>query len=215
MRAAVRFAWRGAFVIAFGATAALAVTLNRPAPAPAAMTTATRQQPQPPGCAAAALAVSLASGTGGLTGYPVDFTNTSGRACTLSGYPSVAAYDARADGYLQIGNAADADPSVAAHRVLLRPGAIAHSDVDVSSIAPGAACRPVTVTGLRVVAPGASRPQYLRVKLTACSADGPRARVCLHVRAVQPGPGRVATSARQRHAQGAHTGRARAEAAPI
>jgi hypothetical protein len=38
MRTTVRLAWRGATVFAFGATAALAVTLSRPVPVPAALT---------------------------------------------------------------------------------------------------------------------------------------------------------------------------------
>jgi hypothetical protein len=125
----------------------------------------------------------------GVLAYTVDFTNTSGSACTLHGYPTVTAYDARPDGYRQVGNSAAADSSVPPGRVLLRPRATAHSSVDVSAVAPGVACRPVTVTGLRVIPPGASRPQYLRVQLTTCSATGPRTRACLHVRPVQPGTG--------------------------
>jgi Protein of unknown function (DUF4232) len=186
VRAVVRLASRGAAVAAFGATAALAVALNRPAPAPAALTTDTRAHSVPV-CTATVLAVSLADGV-----RVVDFTNTSGSACILSGYPTVTAYDARPDGYRQVGTAAAVDSSVVVGRVLLRPGATAHSYLDVSSVAPGVACRPVTVTGLRVVPPGASRPQYLRVQLTTCSAIGPGARASLHVRPVQPGPGIVA-----------------------
>jgi Protein of unknown function (DUF4232) len=218
VRAVVRLASGGAAVAAFAATAALAVVLNRPATAPAALTTATRPPPVPV-CTATVLAVSLADGTGasggtgvsgstgpsksagfsagfsrgtavsGVSAYTVDFTNTSGSACTLRGYPSVTAYDARPDGYRQVGNTADADSSVVVGRVLLRPRATAYSSVDVSPVVPGVACRPVTVTGLRVIPPGASRPQYLRVQLTTCSATGPRARASLHVRPVQPGTG--------------------------
>jgi hypothetical protein len=45
MRTAVRLAWRGAAMVAFGATAALAITLGRPGTAPAALTTTVHQQP--------------------------------------------------------------------------------------------------------------------------------------------------------------------------
>ena len=197
---------------AFGATAALAIALNRPSPAPAALTTDARSHAVHV-CTAGVLAVSLAASTAvsgsiglskgagisagfsggarisGVSAYPVDFTNTSGSACTLIGYPTVAAYDTSPDGYRQVGNTAAADSSVTAGRVLLRPGGTAHSDVDISSVAPGVACRPATVTGLRVVPPGASRPQYLRVQLTTCSATGPQSRASLHVRPVQPGTG--------------------------
>lgn len=174
-------------MFAFGATAALAVTLNRPVPAPAVLTTAARQQSAPT-CAPAELAVSLARGAGASgSRYPVDFTNTSGSACILSGYPQVAAYVLGRHGYVQVGNAALREAADRASRVLLRPGGTAHSDVDISAVAPGGACRLVAAAGLRVIPPGAARPQYLRTRLTACSAVGPNARNYLHVRAIQPG----------------------------
>jgi Domain of unknown function (DUF4232) len=180
MRPAVRYAWRGAAMVAFGATAALAVALNRPAAVPAAMTTSTRPVPR---CAAAWLAVSLAHNAEG-SWYPVDFTNTSPGSCTLSGYPVVAAYDARGRGYRQVGFPADEDVGTA-RQVLLRPGATAHAYVDVRTSVPVRACQPVTVTGLRIVPPGGSRPWYLRAPLTACSATGPGALPGLRVQPVQ------------------------------
>ncbi|HEY6788483.1 MAG TPA: DUF4232 domain-containing protein, partial [Trebonia sp.] len=126
MRTAVGLAWRGAAMFAFGATAALAVTLNRPVVPSAALTPAARQQPTPT-CATARLAVSLARAAGALgSGYHVDFTNTSGRACTLSGYPQVAAYAVGRAGYAQVGNAALREAVGGASRVLLRPGGTAH-----------------------------------------------------------------------------------------
>ena len=190
MRAAVGLAWRGAAMVAFGATAALAVTLNRPVPAPAALTVAARPQPAP-ACAPAGLTVSLAK-SAETSGYPVDFTNTSDSPCTLSGYPQIAAYAVGRSGYTQVGNAALRAAGGTARRVLLRPGGTAHSDVDVSGVPVGVACRPVMAAGLRVVLPGASTPQYLRGRLTACSATGPDARVYLRVRAIQPGTGTAA-----------------------
>jgi len=186
MRTAVGLAWRGAAMVAFGATAALAVTLNRPVPAPAALTAAAQQSA--PACAPAGLTVSLAK-SAEASGYPVDFTNTSDSPCTLSGYPQIAAYAVGRSGYTQVGNAALRETAGAAGRVLLRPGGTAHSDVDVFAVPLGVACRPVMAAGLRVVLPGASTPQYLRTRLTACSATGPEARVYLRVRAIQPGAG--------------------------
>jgi hypothetical protein len=201
MRAAVGLAWRGAAMVAFGATAALAVTLNRPVAPPAALTAAARPQPAPT-CATAGLTVSLAKAAGAFgSRYHVDLTNTSGSACTLSGYPQVAAYTVGRSGYAQVGNAALREAVGGASRVLLRPGGTAHWDVNITSVAPDVACRPVTAAGLRVVPPGASRPRYLRAQLTACSATGPRARDYLRVRAIQPGTGSTADlrTARVRH----------------
>jgi len=183
MRPAVRYAWRGAAMVAFGATAALAVTLSRPAAVPAALTTSAQPVPR---CAAGRLAVSLAHDAAG-SWYPVDFKNISHDACTLTGYPDVAAYQARGSGYRQVGFPAGQDVRGTARRVLLRPGATAHADVDIRAVAPGEACRPVTVTGLRVLPPGVSRPWYLRARLTACSATGPRALPGLGVQPVEPG----------------------------
>jgi hypothetical protein len=171
-------------MVAFGATAALAVALNRPAAVPAALTST----PPVPRCAASWLAVSLAHDAGG-SGYPVDFTNTSRGTCALTGFPDVAAYGAGGPGYWEIGVPAREEATGKPRRVLLRPGATAHADVDVSATIPGAACRPVTVTGLRVIPPGGSQPWYLRARLTACSATGPRALGGLRVQAIEPGPG--------------------------
>jgi hypothetical protein len=195
-------------MFAFGATAALAVTLNRPVPAPAALTVAARPRPAPT-CASAGLAVSLARAAGAFgSRYHVDFTNTSGSACTLSGYPQVAAYAVGRSGYAQVGNEALREAPGGASRVLLHPGGTAHWDVDVSAVAPDVACRPVTAAGLRVVPPGASRPRYLRARLAACSATGPDTRVYLRVRAIQPGTGSAADpAARGRHGRGARPAR--------
>ena len=171
MRAAVRLAWRGTAVLAFGATAALAVTLNRPASAPAAITTASHAARLTPKCAVARLAVSLAPAQETLPAgarYPVVFTNTSAAPCTLTGFPQVTVYDARGAEYAQVGTA--------------------HSDVDLSSAGlPQKECKQVTATGLRIVAPGETMPRYLRHKMTACSARGPKAPAYLRVRAVQAG----------------------------
>ena len=194
MRAAVRLAWQGTAVLAFGATAALAVTLNRPALAPAVITTATHAARLTPKCTVARLAISLAPAPETLpagTRYPVEFTNTSAAPCTLTGFPRVAAYGARGVAYAQVGNAAVQVESATEHRIVLRPGATAHSDVDLSTAGlPQKACKKVTATGLRVVAPGETTPRYLRHKMTACSARGPKAPAYLRVRAVQAGESR-------------------------
>jgi hypothetical protein len=180
-------------VLAFGVTAALAVTLNRPAPAPAAITTVSHALPTPK-CTVARLAISLAPAMETLragTRYPVEFTNTSAAPCTLSGFPQVAVYDDRGTAYAQVGNAAVEVESAAARRVVLRPGATAHSDVELSTAGlPQKACKKVTAAGLRVVAPGGTTPRYLRHTVTACSAHGPKAPAYLHVRAVQAGQSR-------------------------
>lgn len=185
MRAAARLGWRAAAVVAFGVTAALAVTLTRGAPTHAALTSAGNHGTAPR-CAASGLRISLtpAGGAGrGEVGYALDFTNVSRVKCELRGYPAVSAY--RGSG-VQVGNAA-ADATATAHRVVLAPGTTARAAVTVSvASASGRGCRPVVATGLRVTPPGASAARYIRHSLLACSAAGPRAPVFLRVRAVEP-----------------------------
>jgi hypothetical protein len=194
MRAAARLGWRVAAVVAFGATAALAVTLTRGAPMHAALISA-RNHDAAPRCAASGLRISLgavpAAATGvrrGPTSYALDFTNVSDAKCELRGYPAVTAYLASG---AQVGNAAAADTTAPAHRVVLAPGETARAAVVASAAgsAPASAgCRPVIATGLRVTPPGESAARFIRHSLLACSAAGPRAPVFLRVSAVQPYP---------------------------
>ena len=195
MRAAARLGWRVAAVVAFGATAALAVTLTRGAPMHTALISA-RSHGAAPRCVASGLRISLgavpAKATGvrqGLTSYALDFTNVSDAKCELRGYPAVAAYLASG---VQVGNAAAADTTATAHRVVLAPGETARAAVIASAAGSASAsaggCRPVLATGLRVAPPGESAARFIRHSLIACSAAGPWAPVFLRVRAVQPYP---------------------------
>jgi len=201
MRASGRL-WRGVAAIAFAATAVVAVTVSRGGPAHVALTSARH----PAGahgahgasgaaqCAASRLRISLGTGSGpgtsaaagqgrsaGASVSTLEFTNVSGTACALSGYPAVAAYGA---GGAQIGNAAGRDTSVAARRVVLAPGATAHAAV-VASVSADR-CRPVVATGLRVGPPGQSAARYIPHAMPACAVAGPQAPVFLRVWAVQP-----------------------------
>jgi hypothetical protein len=203
MRASVRVAWRVAAAVAFAGTAAVAVTLTRGAPLHVSLISSRKASPVSTHaagslqqCAPSRLDISIA----GLDApardlvashsdiyqatFPVEFTNISGAACTLSGYPQVSAYSA---GGAQVGNAAVLDTSVGARRIVLDPGATAHAAV-VETV-PSGRCRPVDATGLRVVPPGESVARYVQHAITACSAAGQKAPVFLHVRPLQPGAG--------------------------
>ena len=206
MRASGRL-WRGVAAIAFAATAVVAVTVSRGGPAHVALTSA-RNPSEAQGatqCTASRLRISLGAGSGpgarasagrgrsagaSVSVSTLEFTNVSGTACALSGYPEVAAYGA---GGAQLGNAAGRDTSVAARRIVLAPGATAHAAV-VASVS-ASSCRAVVATGLRVVPPGQSAARYIRHAMSACGLAGPRAPVFLHVRAVQPGSGGAARDA--------------------
>lgn len=203
MRASARLAWRVAAVAAFAGTAALAITLTRGTSLHVALISARGSSPArrhavaaPRLCAPSRLDISIASRAASVQRavashghvytavFPVEFTNISSTACTLSGYPQVSAYRA---GGAQVGNAAVLDTSVSARRIVLAPGGTAHSAV--AEIIPSDRCRPVAAAGLRVVAPGQSVPRYVRYAMTACSAIGQKAPVFLRVWAVQPGAG--------------------------
>ena len=208
MRAGASLGLRIATAVAFGATAALAITLNRGAPVHAALAsekgqnaprvTATAQSPPAtrsataPRCAASGLRISVGEGSRvstAITRYPLDFTNVSGASCTLTGYPEVAAYQGNGT---EVGAAAALDTSVAALNVVLAPGQTAHASLDDSVSVP---CHPVRVAGLRVVPPGQSAARYVKRPLTACAAHAPWGEDYLHVRAIQAGPGAGGKSA--------------------
>jgi hypothetical protein len=196
MRVFARVAWRVAAAVAFTATAALAVTLTRGAPMHAALTSARNASrniaavAREPECRMPGLRIWVGGGDGVTPrngGLAVEFTNTSGAACALSGYPQVAAYQANG---AQVGNAASRDTSGSVRRIVLNPGATAHAVVaeNVSAF-PDGHCRPVSAAGLRVVSPGQSAARHVRHAVVACSAAGPQEPVFLHVRAVQAGIG--------------------------
>lgn len=192
-----RVAWRVAAVVAFAATAALAVALSRGASLDASFVSAHHQVPAARGvraaheafgarCATSRLRVQV-TGRGQAAGYAVEFTNVSGAACTLSGYPSVAAYGASGG---QVGNPAGRGMKAAAARVVLSPGASADVPVVIGvAVFRAPRCRPVTAVGLYIVPPGGTDGWYVRRAVRACSAMGPRAPVFLRVLAVRPAPG--------------------------
>jgi hypothetical protein len=198
MRAGASVGWRIATVVAFGATAALAVILSRGAPVDAALASAQGPKAQhtaagtrlsaPTGrCASSGLRISLGRGarvTTAVTRYPLDFTNVSSAPCTLTGYPEVTAYEGDK---VPVGTAAGRDQSVAARRIVLAPGQTAHATLDAA--VPAARCGPVRATGLRVVPPGQKGVRYVRRALTACTAVAPDGQEYLRVRAIQAGTG--------------------------
>jgi hypothetical protein len=99
MRAGASLGLRIATAVAFGATAALAVTLSRGVPMNAALTSAkapgaqhaaagTHLAPATARCGGSGLRVSLGPGarvTTVITRYPLDFTNVSRAPCTSTG----------------------------------------------------------------------------------------------------------------------------------
>lgn len=135
-------------------------------------------------CAATGLVAWLdtqADGAAGSSYYQLRFTNLSGHACTLLGYPGVSAVDLRGR---QVGSAATRDTSRAVPRVTLANGTTAPAALRIVTADnyPTATCRQATAAGLRVYPPGATRATIIPFPFRACSLSGP---VVLQVGAIR------------------------------
>ena len=181
-----------AVIAAASLTGLIAATTALAAGSSGTMLTADTAPAAVPACAAADLgawvAVSQGNGAAGSIYYPLQFTNLSRHACAMRGFPGVSAIDRNGH---QLGSPAGWATGVAAHTVVLAPGATAHtimrySDVTVTT-APG--CHPVFSTfELRVYPPGQYSATYAAFGLEACSHAGP---IYLSVEPVLPGVGTI------------------------
>jgi hypothetical protein len=148
-------------------------------------------------CAASGLRVRLDIAAAGVAAgsyyVPLEFTNTTGQACQLTGYPAVAFTSGVAG--QQIGAEAAVDRTVRAATVLLAPGGTAHAWLRVLNTAnyPAGKCHPVTAAGLRVVAPGSESAAYVPHPVPACKAVIQGSEI-LTVRPVQQGQAQRGTA---------------------
>jgi Protein of unknown function (DUF4232) len=155
------------------ALAAIAATAS-----PAATTATT------PRCATSGLVIWLETQGNGALGsiyYNLDFTNLSGHACTLVGYPGVSAVNL---GGHTLGSAASRDNFHAPVVVKLAAGATARAVLRIVEAGnfPPSTCRPLTAAGLRVYPPNQTASKVVPFPFSACSRSGP---VYLSVRVVQ------------------------------
>ena len=139
-------------------------------PAAAPSPTLTPPATAAPACATSALLVRLgvAQGYAGGLDYVIDFTNQSGAACTMYGYPGVSLVTGPP--YAQIGLAAQRDNTAPVKLVTLIPGAMATAQlqiVDAHNYSPST-CRPITATHLRVYPPNQTAPVYLAITTYGC-----------------------------------------------
>jgi hypothetical protein len=136
-----------------------------------------------PACTTPELAVRLGTNGSGAAGsiyYPLNFTNTSGHSCTLTGYPGVSAVNASGG---QLGSAAGRDMTTAAKTLTLTHGATATSTLQIAEVGnyPTATCQPTKAAGLRVYVPNQTSSVSIAFPFDACAKPGP---VYLHVTAV-------------------------------
>ena len=118
------------------------------------------------------VALSQVNGAAGTSYYPLEFTNTSGRTCSLYGYPGVSALSRTGR---QLGSPASWGSLSGAHRVILAPGATAHTILAYHAAAVDTApgCDPVSTTlELRVYPPGQHLATDAAFGLEACSRPG-------------------------------------------
>jgi hypothetical protein len=138
-------------------------------------------------CATSALHVVVPSGSGnaaaGSAYYPIQFSNTSGSACTLYGYPGVSFVSAA--GGSQIGAAATRNPSLAAQVISLSPGQTVHATLQVVDALnyPSAGCGLVTAHWLKIYPPNQTAPVYVSFTAQTCS----KPKTVLSVQTVQTG----------------------------
>lgn len=110
---------------------------------------------------------------------PLEFSNLGKHACSLAGYPRVAATSANGR---QIGQAASRRPGTHPHLVVLRPGQTAHAVLQI--VAASHACKlPTSARALRISPPGQGS-QTIGLIVAVCAH-----RPTLSVTPIEPGTG--------------------------
>jgi len=127
----------------------------------------------------------VAQGYAGGVYVVIDFTNTSGSACTLYGYPGVSLVSGPP--YMQIGLAAKRSTSTPKKLVTLTPGATANALLQIVDALnyPSASCGPTKATALKVYPPNQTVPVYLPNTSNGCTKPVQ----ILYIGAVRPGSG--------------------------
>lgn len=142
----------------------------------------------PGACATSSLKVSIGNGDGaaGSVYYPIVFTNSSGSACSLFGFPGVS-FVVGGSGS-QLGDAATRNSDKPVQTVTLAPGEAAHATLQVVQALnfPTAKCQPVNAHFLKIFPPNQTDAVTLSFDAKACAATGKGATV-LNVSPVQAG----------------------------
>jgi hypothetical protein len=151
----------------------------------------------PTACVTAQLRVTLDTGAAGVAAgssyVPLEFTNTSGHSCTLSGYPAVTF--ASSAGGQQIGAAAVAEVTTSPVLFTLATGGTAHAWLQIADVAsyPASKCKRVQANGLRVGFASAQAAAFLPHSFQACARAVPGSTV-LAVFPVQAGQAQRGTA---------------------
>jgi hypothetical protein len=133
-----------------------------------------------PACTTSGLVIWLnQEGGGGALGsiyYKLELTNLSGHACTLYGFPGVAAVNLAGR---QLGLAATREPTprkplvtLAGAHATLTDGDTASALIRIVDVGALPGCRPVAAAGLRVYPPGQTRSKVIPFPFETCSRGG-------------------------------------------
>lgn len=189
--AAKRIIVISAAMVAAGAgisSAALASSGSPAAPAAAGAVGAAGVRACTAGDLGAWVAVDQGNGAAGSIFFPLQFTNLSGHACSLHGFPGVSALDRSGH---QLGSPASRDHVSTPRTVVLAAGGTAHavfrwSDAAVTT-APG--CHPTFgATELRIYPPNQRSATHAAFSLEVCSRPGP---IYMSVGPIIPGVGTI------------------------
>ena len=148
---------------------------SAPAPSPSPSTGAGTGSAPPAAaqCTTAGLRVSkgTTNGAAGTIYTNIDFTNTSGTACVLEGYPGVSLVSAGNNGGKQVGDDAKRTTTAPVRAVTLGAGQTAHALLGVAEAVnfPAARCKPVTAHWLKVFPPNQRAAAYVSFTTQTCS----------------------------------------------
>jgi hypothetical protein len=136
-------------------------------------------------CATSALQIKLGPSDGYAGGVyqTIDFTNTSGSPCTLTGYPGVSLVTGPP--YKQLGVPAKRSTSTSAQVVTLAPGATANAVVQIVDALnfPSPSCEPAKAAALKVYPPN----QFTAVYLPDTSYGCGKSVQTMYIAPVRPG----------------------------
>lgn len=158
--------------------------------APAPPSSSSSAPAGPTECTTSALKVKIgrSNGTAGTIYHSIDFTNVSGSACFVEGYPGVSLVSAGNPAGSQVGADAKRDPVVTPKQILLSPGQTANSQLGVTEagIFPASRCNPVPAHWLKVFPPDQTVAAFAPFTTQTCASTST---ATMHIAALTAGAG--------------------------
>lgn len=108
------------------------------------------------------------NGTAGTIFYTLNFTNLSGHACTLRGFPGVSAVKL---GGGQLGKPGSRDTGQTVKTITIGNGRTAHATLGIVDIGALPNCPPTTAAGLRVFPPDQTASKVIPFPFPACGSS--------------------------------------------